>query len=107
MVTLLGGGLIPRGIQQIASQSPQLSLVVPLPRRLDDLCSLGEAIQSFNQLPEHSMGLGEPRIQSRCTCNSTGSTYCRQSMREQREAFPCLPESYKTPSARCYGPTQK
>ncbi len=38
----------------------QLSLVDPLLGGLDDLRSLGEAIQSFNRLPEHSVGLGEP-----------------------------------------------
>ena len=33
---------------------------------------------------------GEPNIQSRRTCNSPGSTYCSQSLREQRKPFPCL-----------------
>src|SRR5215831_2122238 len=88
MVTLLGGGSIAHGVQQIASQSMQLSLVMPLPRRLDHLCSLGEAIVSFNQLPEHSMGLGEPHIQSQRTCNSpvarTAVNPCVSSARPSR-----------------------
>ena len=36
----------------------QLSLVGTLFGGLDDLRSLGEAIQSFDRLPEHGVGLG-------------------------------------------------
>ena len=70
----------------------QLSLVGLLLRGLDDLRSLGEAIQSFSRLPEHGVGLGEPHEQHRRPCNSSGSTDCQQPLREQREAFLRLPE---------------
>ena len=52
MIASLGRGWIACGIQQIASQPMQLSLVVPFVGRLDDLCGLGEAIQSVGRLPE-------------------------------------------------------
>jgi hypothetical protein len=47
MITLLGGGSIARGVQQIASQPVQLGLVIPLIRGFDDLPNLDEAIQAL------------------------------------------------------------
>jgi len=60
MITLLGRGAVAHGVQQIASQPMHVSLAAPLLGRLDHLRSLGEAIQSFNPLAEHSAGFGEP-----------------------------------------------
>jgi pimeloyl-ACP methyl ester carboxylesterase len=47
MVTLLSGGSIACGTEQIASQPMQLSLADPLLGRLDDLRSLGEVVVLF------------------------------------------------------------
>jgi hypothetical protein len=74
MVASLGRGWIAYGIQQIASHPMQLGLVVPFVGRLDDLCDLGEAIQSIGRLPDHGVGLGEPRKHGRRIYESSGST---------------------------------
>jgi hypothetical protein len=49
MVTLLAGRSMTYRIQQIASHSMQRSLAGPLVGRLDDLRSLGEAIQTLRR----------------------------------------------------------
>src|SRR5215471_10113128 len=64
MVTLLGGGSIAPGTQQIASQPMHLSFEGALFLRLDNLRGLREVVQSLEGLPEHSVGLGEPQILS-------------------------------------------
>ena len=46
MITLLGGGSIARGVQQIASQPVQLGLVTPLIRSFDDLPSLRRVVSA-------------------------------------------------------------
>ena len=74
MVTLLGSGSIAYDIQQIASQSMELSLVGPLLGRLDDLHRLGEAIQSFDRMTDYRVGLGEKHEHTRRPCNSSGGS---------------------------------
>jgi hypothetical protein len=54
MIASFGSEWIACGIQQIAAQPMQLSLVAPFVGRLDDLCGLGEAIQSIGRLPVHT-----------------------------------------------------
>ena len=84
----------------------QLSFEDPLLGGLDDLRSLGEAVQFFSRLPEHGVGLGEPGEQHRRIADASGSTQFRQPLREQRKAFLCLPERDQRPSAICQCPTQ-
>ena len=96
----LGPGSIAGGIQQIARHPmQQLSFNDPLVGGLDDPRSLGEAVLCFSRLPEHGVGLGEPREQHRRTDDASGSTQFRQPLREQRKAFLCLPERDQRPSA--------
>ena len=83
----------------------QLSLEDPLLGGLDDLRSLGEAVQFFGRLPEHSVGLGEPREQHWRIGNGSGGTQFRQPLREQRKAFLRLPERDQRPSAECQCPS--
>src|SRR6516164_452699 len=105
VVTLLGRHLISHGIQQIASYPMQLGLAVPFLGRLDYPRNLGEALQSFVRLSELSVGLGEHRERTRRICNTFGSMFCRQRLREKRESFHCLPERGQRRSAEYRCPT--
>jgi hypothetical protein len=56
-IVLLGSGLIPSGIQQVARHSIQyLSFGYPLISGLDDPSSLSEAVPCFIRMPERCVG---------------------------------------------------
>jgi hypothetical protein len=59
MILLLGCSLVTSGIEQLAAQAMQLGLNESFVRPLDDLCRLGEAIESLGRLPELEMNFGQ------------------------------------------------